>query len=336
MTEKVAQSLNTIPVSRPVEESRMLPLAVAGSICFVIAVALGYGSWYFFGSHTWQKTEQRIFAELPPSNFSNPEQPVIAPAAIEAPAPSPAAEIVENPKTETPKAVNPAVEGTVSVEGGEFAIGGGTTKQPLKRSIVGNFAVAETEVTNAQYAEFIRETGHPPPPHWTKNNFPENRADYPVVNVSYKDAAAFCRWKEKKVGAPVRLPTETEWELAARGRTANKYPWGNDWDEEAANFKENGGKITPVKNFPLNRSPFGAFDMAGNVWEWTQDKVANNGEVTDAEVKKALAGGKVLRIVKGGTALDKAAQISAQARYEIPENAKNAAVGFRYVVVREK
>ena len=157
-----------------------------------------------------------------------------------------------------------------------------------------------------------------------------------MTNVSYTDAVLFCKWLEKKLGATVRLPSEAEWELAARGAAANKYPWGGEWKKEAAISEETGGKISAVKSFPLNRSPFGAFDMAGNVWEWTQDRVSKNEAVTDPRVKKALEDGQILRIVKGGSAVEKADQISARARYEIPETTRDASVGFRYVVERKQ
>ena len=84
-----------------------------------------------------------------------------------------------------------------------------------------------------------------------------------MVNVSWRDANAFCQWLGKKLGLPVRLPTEAEWELAARGSQGNKYPWGNDWNDEAALSKKTGGKISAVKSFPINRSPFGAYRYGG-------------------------------------------------------------------------
>ena len=157
----------------------------------------------------------------------------------------------------------------------------------------------------------------------------------PVTQISWRDAEDFCKWLGGKLDEEVRLPGEAEWELAARGRDGRKYPWGEKWDKEAANSLENGAKISAVKRFPLNRSSFGAFDMAGNVWEWTRDK-AVGANAADNDVKEALESGEVLRVVKGGSAKEPASQISALARYAIPEMTKSPNVGFRYVVVRRK
>ena len=203
---------------------------------------------------------------------------------------------------------------------------------PLKRALVGNFSIAETEVTNAAYAEFVKATGHKSPAGWNKEVFPKDTDDFPVVNISWQDAADYCQWLGTKLGMEVRLPTEAEWELAARGKEQNTYPWGNDWNKEAAISKETGGKISAVKSFPINRSPFGAYDMAGNVWEWTQNKVTDEDALTDEDLAKLLKSGKSLRVVKGGTANDPAKQISARARYEMPETTKHPHIGFRYVI----
>jgi formylglycine-generating enzyme required for sulfatase activity len=332
MTEKKDQLIPTVQVANNNDELRFLPFVVAGLICFTIAVILGTGSWLFFGSHTRKKID--ITAESPyPSNISDDKEIIAktdATPAITAPIESPATNV--QPET-TAKTL---IENVVTVTGGEIAIGGGDTQKPLERVIVKDFSISETEVTNSQYSEFIKATNHTAPPGWKISEFPKGTENYPVTNVTWQDAVAYCKWLEKKINLPVRLPTEAEWELAARGSESNKYPWGNKWNDEAAGTKENGGKISPVKSFPLNRSPFGAFDMAGNVWEWTQDKVGKTEGVSDEKVKEALEKGQVLRIVKGGSAKEKAAQISAQARYEIPENTKAPSVGFRYVVEQKQ
>lgn len=332
MPEKSQQSIHLTASAKTVEEaSRVLPLAVATLVCFLAAVTLGYGSWYFFGSHRWEKNTQDLgytVTNIEPVNTVPKED-------IAETQPSPASQPVEpNPPAET-NIETAGPENVVDVAGGEITLGGGETGRPLKRILVEDFAVAETEVTNEQYAEFVKATNHRAPSGWKNNEFPEGAADFPVSGVSFADAEAFCKWLETKINLPVRLPSEAEWELAARGRENNKYPWGNEWDAKGAASSETGGKVSAVKSFPLNRSPFGAFDMAGNVWEWTQDKVSET-DVTDEQVRAALKSGKILRVVKGGSATEKAAQISARSRFEIPEQTKVATVGFRYVVGRKR
>lgn len=325
MTEKTAQSFETLPVSQPAEDSRVLPLAVAGLVCFVIAVILGAGSWFFFGSHARKKVNQESVAEIQPIVSTNAN---VQNTAVN--------NETANANSANENTAPPVIEGIVKIEGGEVVLGGSDTKLPPERAVVGDFSIAETEVTNAQYAEFIRETKYPAPLNWKNGETPAGRENFPVVNVSWNDAAEFCKWLEKKINLPVRLPTEAEWEFAARGREGNKYPWGNNWNAEAAASLEKGGKISAVRSFSLNRSPFGVYDMVGNVWEWTQNKVEKTDIVTDETVKEALEKGEVLRVVKGGSAREKAAQISAQTRYEIPETTRNEAVGFRYVIIQKK
>ena len=321
MSEKTAQSLQELPSARLAEKSRIFPFAVAVVVCSALAFALGYGSWFFFGTHNKIRIDTTLTAENPQIESINTEQPV-ANTQIEIPAPSPAAETIVEPK----------IEGVVQVEGSEVTTGGGNTNKPLKRSIIGKFSIAETEVTNAQYAEFIKESGHKPPAGWNKEAFPEGTENYPVVNITWQDATDYCEWLGKKLGMTVRLPSEAEWELAARGKEQYKYPWGNEWNKEGAISEESGGKISAVKSFSVNRSPFGAYDMAGNVWEWTQDKVTSEEVLTDEALSKLLKSGQVLRVVKGGTAKDPAKQISAQARYEMPEKIQHPHIGFRYVI----
>lgn len=310
MSNKNTQLLKTVQVQSN-HEMRLLPFIIAGLICFSIAVLLGSGSWYFLGSNKRKIVENDDISQ----SVSTEDQSKTA-----------------NPLPTPKKNSEPKMKGLVAVFGDEITLGGGDTKQPLERVLVNDFSIAETEVTNLQYAEFIKETNYRPPLDWKKGLFPKDTDNFPVTNVSYKDAEAFCEWLGKKYELLVRLPTEAEWELAARGKENKKYPWGDNWDDNNAGSKEIGGKISAVKSYPQNRSPFGAYDMVGNVWEWTQEKVGQGDVVTDEAVQQALDEGQILRIVKGGSAMVSYKELSIQARYEIPENTKVPQVGFRYVV----
>jgi len=150
-------------------------------------------------------------------------------------------------------------------------------------------------LTNAEYARFVEADGYANPDYWTAAGWrwreekgvtqPRyweeemwNRPDHPVVGISWYEAVAYCRWLTEALraaglldeGEVVRLPTEAEWEKAARGEHARQWPWGDDFDPARANTGERGpGRTTPVGRYsPAGDSPYGAADMAGNVWEW--------------------------------------------------------------------
>lgn len=174
-------------------------------------------------------------------------------------------------------------EGMVAVPAGEFTMG--TNEQdpqdkaadygimkpffkdehPAHRINLHFFYIDKYEVTNTDYLAFVRKTGHKPPPDWTGLQYPPGKGGHPVVYVSWEDANAYCLWAGK------RLPTEAEWEKAARGQDGLKYPWGNKFDESRANVNGQVGGTTKVGRFEKGRSPYGAYDMTGNVWEWTTD-----------------------------------------------------------------
>jgi formylglycine-generating enzyme required for sulfatase activity len=200
----------------------------------------------------------------------------------------------------------------VMIPAGEFlmgstaAEGGLPDEQPLRRVHLSAFYIDRYEITNQDYERFVRDVGHRPPAHATpastlwEGPVPMPGIErHPVINVSWDDAVAYCRWAGK------RLPTEAEWEKAARGTDGRKYPWGDEWDLEKANSasywaketvefsssrdweefwlrgkgaivsKEKGLKgevlTLPVGSFPQAASPYGIQDMAGNVAEWVQD-----------------------------------------------------------------
>ena len=152
---------------------------------------------------------------------------------------------------------------------------------PLKLVKLDSYWIDIYEVTNEKYLEFVKATGHPPALDdscttdgcregnlWEGETFPKVIRKQPVTQVSWYDAEAYCKWKGK------RLPTEAEWEKAARGPTGNVYPWGKSYPKGRATFKRKWQGIytmTNVGSYPTGVSVYGVHDMAGNVWEWVSD-----------------------------------------------------------------
>ena len=163
----------------------------------------------------------------------------------------------------------------VEIPAGAFTMGsdkGNSAEQPVHALSLPAYAIARVPVTNAQYLLFVTATGYSAPPHWRENRPPKGLESHPVVNVSWDDAMAYCRWLREVTGKPITLPSEAEWEKAARGgQDAWEYPWGDAFDRLRCNGKELGlGTTTPVGIFPDGASPYGVLDMSGNVWEWTR------------------------------------------------------------------
>jgi formylglycine-generating enzyme required for sulfatase activity len=152
----------------------------------------------------------------------------------------------------------------VSVPAGEFWMGsddGSIDERPLRRVYLDFFRIDTYEVTNAMFRRFIAATGWPAP----RSGTDFNGSEQPVW-VDWNAAAEYCKWAGK------RLPTEAEWEKAARGTDGRKYPWGNEWGSNPANYDGSRiGKTTPVGSFPSGISPYGSYDMMGNASEWVQD-----------------------------------------------------------------
>ena len=143
-------------------------------------------------------------------------------------------------------------------------------EMPAQLLRVTDFFMMRHPVTNKQFEQFIRETGHRAPLFWKNNTYPEDQADHPVVGVSYYDALAFCAWAADVTGLPIRLPTEPEWEKAARGPEPQLYSWGNEWRSGVCNISEEkrNGTSSVGQYSPQGDSPYGIADMGGNVQEW--------------------------------------------------------------------
>jgi formylglycine-generating enzyme required for sulfatase activity len=139
-------------------------------------------------------------------------------------------------------------------------------EHPRSKVFLASFYIDRYEVTNKQYLKFIKAADHHPPTDWVKNSYPPGKGEFPVVFVSWFDAGHYCRWAGK------RLPTEMEWEKAARGPEGLKYPWGNAFDPDLANVAggpATSGKAGAVGRYEGGKSPYGVYDLIGNVWEWT-------------------------------------------------------------------
>ncbi|MGD9144494.1 MAG: SUMF1/EgtB/PvdO family nonheme iron enzyme [Anaerolineae bacterium] len=164
------------------------------------------------------------------------------------------------------------------------------------------FHIGKYPVTNTQYQIFARVTGHRAPDYWENGRIFVSKSNHPVVNVSWEDALAFCAWLSRESGQPVRLPTEAEWEKAARGTDGRIYPWGDEPpDEERCNFGQDwdrGDTTTIGRYSPQGDSPYGCADMAGNVSEWCQSfyrpypyQAGDVREVMEAAGTRAKRGG---------------------------------------------
>lgn len=174
----------------------------------------------------------------------------------------------------------PAIEGMVYIPAGEFTIGSNDVdtnalakefgakqlvffenEKPVRKIFLKDFYIGKFEITNKEYKLFIAESGHKPPVHWKSGMFKTGKDIHPVINITWFDADAYCKWAGK------RLPAEEEWEKTARGPDGSQYPWGNNFDKKKANLSK--GHTTQVGSMSEDKSYYGVYDLGGNVMEWT-------------------------------------------------------------------
>ncbi len=221
----------------------------------------------------------------------------------------------------------------IFVEGGTFKMGsidGENDEKPVHEVTVKDFYISETEITVGQYYEFCTETG------WTKPEIPMwgDNKNLPVVNVSWKDAGAYALWLSRKTGKKYRLPTEVEWEYAARGgkKTSNFIYSGSNNLENVAWFFETSYGSSPQPVFGKAKNELGIYDMSGNVWEWCKDSYSWKYYIEKGENSGVNMGaGGNYRVIRGGAWDNEASTCRVTNRDRDMPESKKGNLGFRLV-----
>lgn len=307
-----SERLQSEPFSQVASQSppkKRTGMVIASVVVVLILLgAGGYVAWLLLGS-------------------GKPAPPPPPPIAIEQPPVTPA------PVPEKPPA--PVVpEGMVAIAAGTYTIGrdgADPLEQPEHRVDLPAFYIDRAEVTNAAYKTFVDATSHKPPSNWNGTSFPEGRDDFPVTGVTWQDAADYAAWAGK------RLPTEVEWEAAARGVDGRVYPWGNGFRAGVANIGSKPDRPTPEQypagireagRYPDGASSAGAVDMIGNAWEWVADEIKVYPGNTESELD--LEPGVTYRVIRGG-AYDGSKVNDATYRGYLDGSLPYPKVGFRCV-----
>ncbi|MBI2423370.1 MAG: SUMF1/EgtB/PvdO family nonheme iron enzyme [Candidatus Hydrogenedentes bacterium] len=217
-----------------------------------------------------------------------------------------------------------STENMVLLEGGSFLMGNNEVREdaPEEEVYVGPFWMDKYPVTVAQYADFLEATGSPEPKYWRDPL--QNGPDQPVTGVSWGEAQAYAAWAGKQ------LPTETQWEFAARGKENRKYPWGSlPPDSTLCNFGDYMGMPSIVTMHEAGKTPEGIHDLAGNVMEWTADPFASYTDLRRHPERLQQAPRKVVR---GGCFSSVPEELGCTVRRGLFPEARNATVGFRCVI----
>ena len=253
----------------------------------------------------------------------------------------------------------------VRIPAGEFVMGaddGDEDERPAHKVHLDEFHIGVYPITNDEYARFVVETGHPAPgirdlpamvtgdrevqfrdlaaPFvWAEGRPPVGRGSHPVTLVRYEDAADYCAWLTVRSGKAFRLPTEAEWERAARGRTPGKrYPWGDEIDQSHGNFLTDPGakrsrSTTPVGQYPANS--FQLHDAIGNVWEWVSDWYAPDYYSRAQYLNPRGPDFGRLRIIRGGSWVnDDLRMLRVTHRHKVPPDSYVYSIGFRVVYTK--
>jgi serine/threonine protein kinase/formylglycine-generating enzyme required for sulfatase activity len=284
------------------QKKSSMPMMLIAAVLGVVVLGGGIGAYFMFGSKS---------APAEPPQAQNPSKP---------------GDGKNNSEQKSTKAE------MIAIAGGTFMMGrndGPPAEAPAHSVTVSDFSMDKTEVTNAEYAEFVNETKRTPPQHWPGGKVLSGQEQWPVNNVSIDDAKAFAAWRSKRDGVTYRLPTEEEWEYAARnGAQSTFYPWGDAWANDRAVVKATSPQ--EVGSYPDGKNRWGVVDLIGNVWEWTSSKASlypgSSRTITEQD--------KDSYVMRGGSyASDPSGEraITATFRDWIPASTRHMTLGFRLV-----
>jgi len=268
---------------------------------------------------------------LPPTPTPRPS-PTPLPTATAGPTTAAESQAAGQVATPTPTPTKPPqpIEDMIEIPAGPFTFGsddGNPNESPAQKVELPAYKMDHFEVTNDDFAMFANATGYQTEAEKkgakkTWRTGLEGKGNHPVVRVTWNDAKAFCEWLGK------RLPTEQEWEKAARGDKGNLFPWGNTFDPGKANLKASGIRGTvAVGSFPAGASPYGVEDLAGNVWEWTADPWQ---AYPNSTYKDKFYSDK-FRVTRGGGWFDDETLARSSSRSAAALEAANNDLGFRCV-----
>jgi formylglycine-generating enzyme required for sulfatase activity len=245
----------------------------------------------------------------------------------------------------------------IKVEAGEFKRGSDKKgahddEKPVRTIYLDSYLIGKYPVTNEEYKKFMDDGGYDNKEFWTGEGWKWkkakkiseplywhdrkwNGANFPVVGVSWYEASAYAKWLSHKTGKKYRLPTEAEWEKAARGTDGRTYPWSEGIDKNKCNYNETRLRRTsPVGIFPAGKSPYGCFDMSGNVWEWCSDCYDGNYyKKSPAKNPQGPAHGEV-RVLRGGDWINVAGLVRAAFRLRCVPSYRWDFAGFRLSQVK--
>ena len=302
----INEPLNTINVeAEPPKSNRLIPILLGAGVLLMIVIAgATFAAFQFFPTGA---------GEVEPTAKTSPV-PNASPKATQTASKTGKAELVKIP-------------------GGTFMMGrneGQLEARPSHSVTVNSFSMDKTEVTNAEYQEFVTATKHRAPDGWINNSPPADEVNLPVVSVSLSDATAFAKWRSTRDQAEYRLPTESEWEYAARnGADATLYPWGSSWTENSAVIGRS--FPAPVGSMRDGANKWGVQDLIGNVWEWTSSEIesyeGSNAKIVTKEVTPdfVIRGGSVQSVKEG----DK--PITSAIRQWLNPERRDKLLGFRLV-----
>ncbi len=280
-----------------------LVLAIIGIGGLFLLTTLGIGAAYFSGL---------IGGSKPAGNVANITTP--------------------SPPT-SPTTVEPGNIEMAKIPGGKFKMGrsdGDESEKPEHEIEVSDFWMDKTEITNAQFYEFIKATDYKSPAvDWINNKPVAGKENFPVVRVSVEDINSFARWRSERDGKKYRLPTEEEWEYAARnGGKNNLYPWGDKWEPNVAVVETDSAK--PVGSNETGQNNWGIKDLIGNVWEWTGSEIKPY-PGSKYEIKR---GNSSEFVIRGGGYVSKSTgneTVTSTTRKWVPVSRQDGLLGFRLV-----